>query len=153
MSIRDGGAGRHVESVLLKDPGTLVTRSKLIFAMSWCSIISNAFSRISVVALYLRIFTNRLARISSWVVLAYLLGFTIGQIIAGWLQCRPISYVWKLTGTGSCFELFLYYRVCGILNIIGDIAIMVLPVHVIWILQTSTSRKIGIAVVFLSGSL
>lgn len=134
-----------------------MTRGKIIFALSWFSAISNAFSRISVVLLYLRVFTTKLSRASSWAVLTYLVCFTLAQIIAGVLECKPLSHFWwqGIPGgvKGTCFDLFLYYKINGILNIVGDVAIMILPIPTIWILQTSTARRVGIALVFLSGSL
>ena len=153
--VREGGAGRHVQAVVIANPTTLVTRGKVLFALSYLTAYSNTFSRVSVVALYLRIFTTKMTRVSSWLIMAYLVGFVTAQTIAGFLECKPISYFWDLTvpgATGTCFNQFLFYKMSGILNIVGDVVIMVLPVQTIATLQTSRVRKIGIAGVFLSGS-
>ncbi|MCJ1377285.1 hypothetical protein MMC17_000377 [Xylographa soralifera] len=155
LSVTEGGAGRHVEAVVIANPGTLVTRGKIVYAVNWFNAYSNTFSRISVVALYLRIFTTWVTRVSSWLVLAYLLALVAAQTFAGALECRPISYFWDLTvpgSTGACFNQFLFYKINGILNIFGDVMIIVLPLHTIATLHTSSARKVGIAAVFLSGS-
>lgn len=152
--ISEGGAGHHVEAIVIKNPYTLVTRGKLVYALSWFTAISNALSRISIVALYLRIFPTGLTRLCSWILLYYLVGFVVSQIITGLLECRPIEYLWNTRiSEAKCIDLFAYYRSSGILNIVGDVAIMVVPMYTIWKLQASTARKAGIALAFLSGSL
>lgn len=149
-----GGAGHHVEAVVMTNPDTLSTRGKLIYALSWFSAVSNMLSRASIVALYLRIFPKGITRFFSWAILFYLIGFLISQIIVGVVECRPIQYLWN-TGISEakCINLFLYYRLSTVMNIIGDIIIIIIPIYRIWTLQASTARKAGIVLAFLSGGL
>lgn len=149
-----GGAGHHAEAVVMINPDTLTTRGKLIYALSWFSAVSNALSRASVVALYLRIFPKGMTRFFSWTILFYIIGLLMAQMITGGLECRPIQYLWNTKILGAkCINLFLYYRLSTVMNIVGDVVIMVIPVYKIWTLQASTARKAGIALAFLSGSL
>ena len=136
-------------------------RAKLLLAFSYLSAVSNAFSRISVVALYLRVFSTRasgskITRIASWATLVYLIAFVFSQVISGFFECRPFSYIWEqfVPGTmGTCFNVFLFFQFSGVLNIVGDFAILLIPIPTIVGLQSSSAKKLGIIVVFASGSL
>lgn len=152
--VSHGGAGRHVEVVIKNNPATLATRAKLLYSLSWLSGLPNFFSRTSILALYLRVFTKGFTWFLSWVLLFYLIAFVITQIIVTAAECRPISSLWQETAPGTkCINLFLWYKCSTVLNIVADVAIMIVPMHTIWTLQTSLATKAGIAVVFLSGSL
>ena len=152
--VSHGGAGHHVEAIVMENPNALVTRGKLVYALGWFTATSNALSRVSIVALYLRIFPTGITRSCTWILLYYLVGFVISQIITGLLECRPIEYLWNSRILeAKCIDLFAFYRSSGILNILGDVAVMIIPMHTIWKLQASPIRKAGILLAFLSGSL
>ena len=149
-----GGTGPHVEVGVITNPSALATENKLVYALSWTHSVSNMLSRASVVALYLRIFPKGMTRLSSWVVLFYLMGLLIAQVITGILQCRPIQSFWDRNIPGAkCINLILYWRLSTVLNVIGDVIIMIIPIYRIWTLHASTARKAGIALAFISGSL
>ena len=148
------GAGRHVEFVAMKDPEALRVRGKLVFAQSYLTAVSNTLSRVSIAALYLRLFPKGIARYISWLTLFYFVAFVLAQMITGPFECRPISFLWNPEMVGAkCINIFLYFELSGILNIAGDVALLVIPIPTVWNLQVSPSRKAGIAIVFLSGSL
>ena len=154
VMVARSGAGRHVEYVEMKDPEALNLRGKLVFAQSYLAVVSNTLSRLSIAALYLRLFPKGLAKTISWVMVFYFIAFVLAQMITGPLECTPLSFLWDPEMEGAqCINLFLYFELSGILNIVGDVALMIIPVPIIWKLQTSTSRKAGIAIAFLSGSL
>lgn len=152
--VTNSGAGRHVEYIAMTNPGALTLRMKLVMAQSYLTTVSNTLSRASIAALYLRLFPNKRLRQASYLILFYLVALAVSQMIAGLFECRPFSVFWNAAARNAkCFNLFLYYELGGILNIVGDLALMLIPVPIVWNLQTSTSRKCGIAVVFLSGCL
>lgn len=154
VAVSIGGAGRHTEAILQTTPNTLIVRGKLLYVLTWLSGYSNTFSRISVVTLFLRIFTLRHIQVASWAILIYLVLFVIAQSIVTLLQCRPIAYFWDISiPGGSCFDVFTWYKVNGFLNIAGDLAILLLPIRTVWTLHTSLARRAGIAAVFALGSL
>ncbi|KAK2734199.1 putative NRPS-like protein biosynthetic cluster [Myotisia sp. PD_48] len=150
LAVIYGGAGRHVMAL---KPATIVVRSKLLYALSWLTAYSNCFSRVSVLVLLYKIFTPGLARKCSVLLIIYMVLFVIAQSIAGALECTPISDLWNPHPVGSCIKLFLFFKMSGILNIFGDLAILVLPTYTVWNLHASLARRAGIALVFLSGSI
>ena len=147
------GAGRHVQAVIAEDPHKLATYFKLIFVLDWFYLPLNALSRISVVLLYLRIFTNRTARIFCWAVIAFLIGNYIAFLVAANLECIPLAYTWdKIIPGGHCFNQILWYELSNFPNIAADISIMLLPIQTVWTIKASNTRKAGIALVCLTAS-
>ncbi|KAI9036750.1 cytochrome P450 [Aspergillus affinis] len=150
-----GGLGRHTASVMAEDPKMMVTFAKLLYILDWFYVPSNCLSRISVVALYLRIFTSKLYRGICWFAIAFLIANMLSTIIAAQLECVPLAYTWDKTlpGGGKCFDQILWYEVSNIPNVVGDLMILVLPIPTVWGLKASAGRKLGIAMVFFMGSI
>lgn len=133
----------------------MITRYlKLLYILDWFYVPSNMLSRVSVICLYLRIFTERWARAACWAVMAFLIGNCVATIIAAQLECTPLAYAWdKTIEGGTCFDLILWYQLTNFPNIAGDVMIALLPVRTVWGLKASTARRAGIAAVFLMGSM
>lgn len=126
---------------------------KLLYILDWFYVPSNALSRISVVLLYLRVFVNKAARFCCWAVIAFLIANCLATIIAAQIECIPLSYAWDKSQDGWCFDQLLWYKLSNFPNVAADVAIMLLPIRTVWALKASTARKVGIAVVCLTGSM
>ncbi|RAL13171.1 uncharacterized protein BO97DRAFT_388960 [Aspergillus homomorphus CBS 101889] len=154
LDVIKGGLGRHGAAVEQEDPQKLMTFLELLYVLDWFYVPSNAMSRISVVALYLRFFTQPLYRAACWGVIAFLLGNMIATIIAAQVECFPLQFTWdKTIRGGHCFNLILWYKLTNLPTVISDVMVMALPVPTVWGLQASFSCKAGIATVFLTGSM
>lgn len=108
-------------------------------------------AKLAVLHLYLSVFTDRRLRIGTYFTAAIILATWISCTITGLLTCRPLSYFW--TGEGTCLDVNAYFRWSGLPNIITDVAILLLPLPMIYQLQTSRRMKIGIATTFALGGL
>ena len=138
----------------MTNPGALRLRLKLVVAQSYLVTVTSTLSRCSIAALYLRLFPNKRSRQASILMLVYFSALGLSVMIANLFQCRPISVFWDLAAENAkCFNIFLFFELTCISNIVGDVSMMLIPVPTVWKLQTSTSRKVGIAIVFLSGSM
>jgi len=143
-----------VQAVVAEDPAKLVLYLKLLYILDWFYVPSNALSRISVVLLYLRIFTSRAARICCWAVISFLIANCVSTIIAAQFECIPFTFMWdKTIEGGRCFDQLLWYKLSNIPNVVADVAIMLLPIRTVFYLKASMMRKLGIAVVCLTGSM
>ena len=67
--------------------------------------------------------------------------------------CRPFAYNWDHTINGTCGAQNPAYIAIAALDILGDIAIIVLPMPMIWKLQIGTPSKIGLSLLFALGFL
>ena len=154
VMVEKAGAGHHWGEVLIAHPNMWVTRGRLVYALAWSTNISNGLSRMSIVALYLRIFTIGMTRWVSWGILLYLIGIVLSQMMTMLVQYKSLRANWDdHVREGLGIDIYTFYQVFGILSIVADVAIMITPVYSIWKLQASAGRKTGIAIVFGSGSL
>jgi hypothetical protein len=154
VDVSKGGLGRHSASVAIEDLSKIVTFLKILYILDRFYVPSNAMSRISVVALYLRVFNDRVYRGACWFMIAFLLGNMIAIIIAAQLECFPLNYTWdKSIKRGNCFNQILWYKLTNIPNVVADVMILVLTIPTIWTLHASIHRRAGIAAVFLTGSM
>ena len=69
------------------------------------------------------------------------------------VQCLPIRYYWQRTGQGYCIHLIRFNIALASINLVTDVAVLILPIPAIWRLQLPKSKKIGLSAVFLAGLL
>ncbi|KAJ2992348.1 hypothetical protein NUW58_g2196 [Xylaria curta] len=69
------------------------------------------------------------------------------------LACQPFRKTWNKTVEGTCIDSKSLHLCAVIVNLILDLAILILPQPVIWRLQMTTPRKIGVSTVFAIGIL
>jgi hypothetical protein len=63
----------------------------------------------------------------------------------------PFERIWDKTVPGVCYNGRPLNLAIGIFNFISDVLILFLPQKLIWSLNMSMKRKIGIAVTFATG--
>ena len=68
-------------------------------------------------------------------------------------SCEPVNKYWKPWISGHCLDIFAMTVATAIINLVSDIVIMILPQTIIWKLQISIKRKIGLSTVILFGVL
>lgn len=111
--------------------------------------------KLSVLALYWRIFPTRSMKISCAILGSICIAWTVSVQIVNVIQCRPLHAFWdtelqQLPDT-KCLDFNLYFLGNSTANCIIDLATLTLPIREVLRLQMSTSRKLGICVVFLLG--
>lgn len=79
--------------------------------------------------------------------------FLTATILGTCLICRPISYRWDFAiEGGSCGDetkLSLFIAIC---NFLQDAIVVVLPMPILWTLQTAVSRKAALTGMFGMGT-
>ena len=130
---------------------------KASFAMTQLVTPAFAFTRFSILALFLRIFRRQYVRRVSY----FLIGFVAIQVLAynitAAVQCLPTTYYWNRLyygmygGPGHCVNLDRFYISFQAPEMFVDLAIIILPLPEIWRLRSSTSRKLGLTALFLTG--
>lgn len=79
--------------------------------------------------------------------------FYVSTLVAGSLICVPFERIWDKTVPGVCYNGRPLNTALGTFNLISDIMILILPQRVIWRLNMSRKRRIGVAMVFAIGLL
>ena len=60
------------------------------------------------------------------------------------LLCRPFEYNWNKYIPGICGDTTQAYEAVGILNLITDLTIIILPMPVLWKLQLPVAKKVAL---------
>ncbi len=109
----------------------------------------------SILCFYLRIFgVNRRFRLMCYGMIAFVVVWGVSVIFTTIFQCKPVRAGWDKTIPGEqCFNLEHFVIGTNVPNIIADAAVIALPVPLVWKLQLSRARKVGIVSVFLLAAL
>lgn len=110
----------------------------------------------SVLAFYLRLFSTHRFRIAVYVVSALIFCWWISVLIATIFQCPRISYNWATTvdQLERCpNSVQTLYQVAAITNMLGDVAVLTLPVPVIVGIVMPMKDMFAVLGIFLSGAL
>lgn len=86
-------------------------------------------------------------QIIMWVNILYY----ISIVTASALSCFPHEKIWHPTMPGRCFNTKVLFVSNATLNLVSDIIILALPQGIIWKLNMSTRKKIGVSLVFAIG--
>lgn len=151
--VNDAGVGHHLAAVLLHNSTDLVSWAKSLYALEWLYLTAVALPKISVLCLYLRLFTNRTARLTCYILIGVIIANWIAFLLASTFQCSPVVYQWdKSVADGKCFNVGALYKASSAPNIATDVVILILPIPTVWLLKASRIRKLGLMLVFLTGS-
>ena len=77
----------------------------------------------------------------------------IGSFIEDLTVCQPLSYTWNESIPGHCGDILAGYVFSAIINVILDVAVIFLPMPVLWKLQMRLSKKVLIFGVFGLGTM
>lgn len=77
--------------------------------------------------------------------------FYSSGVIASALSCRPYVRIWDRRVPGTCINTMILDMASSAFNVISDVAILALPQNIIWRLQMTTRRKIGLSLIFAIG--
>ncbi|KAI1489288.1 hypothetical protein F5X96DRAFT_17426 [Biscogniauxia mediterranea] len=118
--------------------------------------ISIIFIKLAIVLEWLRIFNPRGVRNlfywCSYIIIAVNLLFYTAALIVLNVACRPYARYWDPFVRGTCaYDPTKMYVVAGTINFVVDIMIFLLPQKIIWRLQMSTHKKLGLAGIFAVG--
>lgn len=133
---------------------------KVVYAEPYIYALAVTSVKMSIILLYRRMFPSTagtspsftfMFRIAVFMTAVYPLILWITMACA----CRPVSYYWNqyLGAKGTCIDVKLFFLLLGIVNMINDIILLVVPIPQIWVLQMNTKMKVSIIGIMLLGSL
>ncbi|KAI1174107.1 hypothetical protein F4777DRAFT_555233 [Nemania sp. FL0916] len=111
--------------------------------------------KFAIVLEWVRIFnpmhTRNLFYWASWTILAINALYYVPSFFIFNFACRPWARFYNPFVKGTCYDLTKGYLASGVTNFVVDVAVFLLPQNVIWNLQMSVKKKIGIAAIFSVG--
>lgn len=112
------------------------------------------FVKLSILTYYVRIFSVRPFRIAAYAVGSIVVIWAIVVWFISIFSCRPINGFWdKSITTAHCVNSKKFYIGNAVPNIFTDVMILILPVRMVWGLQTNRMQKITLSFIFLLGGL
>ncbi|KAJ0163096.1 hypothetical protein CTA2_3529 [Colletotrichum tanaceti] len=155
LSIAGGaqGAGNHVWSFT---PLGLTRVFKILYAYTFVYGSACAATKISILLFYQRIFVSNIPSFKISLVFGYFLSVTYPVVIWATMgnACKPLPFYWNqfVGGRGTCLDLNTFYMALGIINMMNDIIVLVIPIPQILKLQMSRRRKLAVCSIMLLGS-
>ncbi|KAI9728095.1 MAG: hypothetical protein M1834_007811 [Cirrosporium novae-zelandiae] len=144
-----GGVEQHATEV---KPSDMVILLKLILPLEIVYAVALLFVKFSIMSFYIRIFgTKNSFRISVYIVMFLVMAWCVSLILETLFLCRPLAYNWDQTIDGTCGNRNTTFVSAGVLNMITDILIMLLPIPHIWKLQLQMANNISLVAIFSLG--
>lgn len=116
------------------------------YAWNLLYILSICLAKLSTLSLLLALAPNKSYRAPMMAMGGFLLLWTISSTFSSAFQCSlPHPY---LITSGNCFQQTRFWVSFGVISIITDAAVMILPVHLVYNLQLSMHKKIAVCFAF-----
>jgi hypothetical protein len=127
---------------------------KLLIPLQFLWALSLGFSKISILLLYKSVFAVPVVIWSARGAIVFIGLWVLGTILAGCLICRPFPMNWDQTIPGGyCGDQVLSFTVTGVLNLLTDVMVLVLPLPYLAKLQMRLYKKLVLLGVFSMGFL
>lgn len=153
VEIKIAGVGRHLDVLLVTDPQAVVNWAKCGYAIEQLYATSVALPKLSILAMYLRIFVDRPHRIACFLLGTVITATAVAGVVTSLASCRPFEARWNLhLYTSNCIDAVRYWQGMSVPNIATDLVMLVLPMPVIWRLNLAKRQKASLTAVFLLGS-
>jgi hypothetical protein len=92
----------------------------------------------------------------SWtghILIAVTVAFYVAFLVTTQFYCSPREKIWHTWLPGTCLNRRLIDSSSALFNAVLDFVIFILPQRVIWSLNISTSKKLGVSLIFSIGLL
>ena len=112
-------------------------------------VVSVTIIRASIIVLYIRIFPIRTFRRVCYSILVINLAFCLSTNLSEFLICRPVSYRWdRSIRGGTCGHQQSLTLFLGVVNLLLDVCLVLMPMPILWGLKMGTGRKVALSGIF-----
>ncbi|KAM0512566.1 hypothetical protein ACHAPE_008743 [Trichoderma viride] len=145
-----GGMGFHTTEILeMAGEDSIILLLQLVTAVVVFWSLSLGLAKMSILALYTKIFSVRSFILISQACAVFVLLWAMILFIGAFAICTPVQLNWdKFHYTGTCGDVKMLWAVTGGLNIFSDLVIMLLPMPYLYGLSLQMYKKIGLMVTF-----
>ena len=129
--------------------------AQIVIAITCLWALASTLIKLSILHFYLTVFgLVDIFRYATYTVMSLVVSFGTGLILEAFLTCRPFAKNWDPFLQGTCVSFKPGFLADGIINIVIDLAIVLLPMRMVWRLQhISKQRKIALTAMFALGIL
>ncbi|EMD60130.1 hypothetical protein COCSADRAFT_164265 [Bipolaris sorokiniana ND90Pr] len=136
---------------IMDDPG-LIFFEETKFAINMISIVGLGLVKSSILILYKTIFDVRKFRICVYIVLAYVVAWTISFTFSHLFTCYPITVFIEPYYGNSCVETVPMFLALLYTDVLADLAILFLPIPMVMSVRMQMKRKIAVIVMLSLGA-
>ncbi|KAI0380417.1 hypothetical protein F5Y04DRAFT_97913 [Hypomontagnella monticulosa] len=144
------GLGRHIQAVSTEQLQTFLLGD---YIFSHFYDVAIASTKLSILALYYRIFAAEKFRIVVMATAVFVCMWLVAMEVVLGLGCRPVQGWWDGTvaATAACVDKVAFTYSTNITNLVTDLWIFIMPIPIILKLQASRNKKIGLCFLFSIG--
>ncbi|GKZ20608.1 hypothetical protein AbraIFM66951_005935 [Aspergillus brasiliensis] len=146
---KHGGMGVHFWNVT---PAVYEVYIKVVLSAAIVYVPALALAKVSLIILYYRILCHQ--RYQQWILygIAFVVSsYSFALVMAFIFGCHPIQKAWDLSVTGTCVDQYALYVATAVLNIISDIALILVPIPTVLGLNMPGIQKLGLLLMFMVG--
>ncbi|KAE8153804.1 hypothetical protein BDV25DRAFT_136554 [Aspergillus avenaceus] len=144
------GLGCHITMI---PPKNLEIYLKIGYSNSFVYTACVTFIKLSILALYKRLFSVPRMILAANVVAAFVLLWAVSVCVVGVVLCLPVNKFWDRAVEGTCLDPAKYYYGQQIPNIVTDVVLLIMPMKPVWSLPISRTQRILLSGVFVVGGL
>lgn len=114
------------------------------------------FTKLSILLLIRRVFCSVQLDAPYWITLAIIVLNSIFYLLFFFIPifgCLPRAKIWDNSVQGQCLDINVLYLASASFNVISDIAMLGVPIYLVWSLRMSIPRKMGVTAIFFFGAL
>ncbi|RAK97902.1 uncharacterized protein BO80DRAFT_504364 [Aspergillus ibericus CBS 121593] len=144
-----GGMGIHYWNVT---PTEFNIYTKTLLSAVIIYVPTLALAKLSLIVLYHR--TLRQKRYPRWILYSLalmIIGYSFALMFAFLFGCHPIQRAWDASVGGTCLDQYTLYIATAVLNIISDVALILVPIPTVWRLHMPSIQKVGLLLMFMIG--
>lgn len=126
--------------------------------LTYCVLITTI--KFSILLFYRRVFINHTTstwfRVAWYIITVWCFLWGVSTFIAAVFQCTPVSYLWtQFSGKtkGKCVDFTALLIATAAVNIFTDVAVLVLPMPMVWKMKIEKAQKLAVSGIFLLGGL
>ncbi|KAK5989637.1 hypothetical protein PT974_07891 [Cladobotryum mycophilum] len=145
-----GGAGYHIAHL---QELHVARFSQITFAAQVLYALTLGFTKISIIWMIKRIFFTQSYAYVAYTIMFLNVVWMLQTVLTGVLICQPVTMNWDpvARARGHCGNQTLAFAAVSIVDIITDLAILILPMKMLLELQMKLSYKIALGCVFGAG--
>ncbi|KUI72102.1 hypothetical protein VM1G_08049 [Cytospora mali] len=149
--ILNGGVGMHMADATTEQT---VMALKLFVAAPLMWATSTVLIKLSILFFYISIFTMSNIRTAVYILITLVIALFTAVILESFLLCRPFAFTWDKTIPGGvCGSSTEAYLAIAIVNLVIDLAVVFLPMPILWRLQMPFAKKLAISAILALGLL
>ncbi|MCJ1310858.1 hypothetical protein MMC25_004526 [Agyrium rufum] len=138
------------------DGADQITLEELEFPFDLMQIVCLMTLKLVILFFYRRIFRGRAFNIASWILIGTVIAWAITFFIAILAACGThVRANFQTLGIlkEECVDTFVILICLAVFDVVVDLAIIILPLPLIWLLQMPTKQKIALTGTFLVGAM